>query len=68
MAKSEGKAKKVSQKWRHYEASGDKVDRKNKHCPKCGDGVFLAKHADRMSCGKCGYTESPSKPESESKA
>ena len=25
-------------------------------CPKCGPGVFLAKHKDRTSCGKCGYT------------
>ena len=27
------------------------------YCPKCGDGVFLAEHSDRKSCGKCGYTE-----------
>ncbi|MDD4163069.1 MAG: 30S ribosomal protein S27ae [Methanothrix sp.] len=26
-------------------------------CPRCGNGVFLASHADRQSCGKCGYTE-----------
>ena len=26
-------------------------------CPKCGAGVFLAKHKDRVSCGRCGYTE-----------
>ncbi|VVB66673.1 30S ribosomal protein S27ae [Candidatus Gugararchaeum adminiculabundum] len=26
-------------------------------CPKCGTGVFLAEHADRRSCGKCGYFE-----------
>jgi small subunit ribosomal protein S27Ae len=30
---------------------------KNKTCPKCGPGVFLANHKDRESCGKCGYTE-----------
>ncbi|MGV8090195.1 MAG: 30S ribosomal protein S27ae, partial [Methanothrix sp.] len=23
----------------------------------CGNGVFLADHGDRQSCGKCGYTE-----------
>jgi small subunit ribosomal protein S27Ae len=34
-----------------------KVERKKKHCPKCGPGVFLADHKDRVSCGKCGYTE-----------
>ena len=26
-----------------------------KPCPKCG--ARLAAHKDRMSCGKCGYTE-----------
>jgi len=26
-------------------------------CPKCGPGVFMATHGDRVSCGKCGYTE-----------
>jgi small subunit ribosomal protein S27Ae len=34
-----------------------KIERKRKHCPKCGPGVFLAEHADRASCGRCGYTE-----------
>jgi small subunit ribosomal protein S27Ae len=34
-----------------------KLERKKRHCPKCGPGVFLADHADRTSCGKCGYTE-----------
>ena len=40
-----------------YDVSGDKVARKRRNCPKCGDGVFLADHKDRSSCGKCGYTE-----------
>ena len=26
-------------------------------CPKCGPGVFMATHKDRVACGKCGYTE-----------
>jgi small subunit ribosomal protein S27Ae len=34
-----------------------KIERKKRHCPKCGPGVFLAAHADRTACGKCGYTE-----------
>jgi len=25
-------------------------------CPDCGPGVFLANHANRQSCGRCGYT------------
>ena len=28
-----------------------------KNCPKCGAGVRLAEHANRRSCGKCGYFE-----------
>ncbi len=34
-----------------------RLERKKKHCPKCGPGVFLAEHGNRTSCGKCGYTE-----------
>ncbi|MGM0405889.1 MAG: 30S ribosomal protein S27ae [Thermoplasmatota archaeon] len=40
-----------------YEVDGDELKRKRRNCPKCGDGVFLAVHKDRVSCGKCGYTE-----------
>lgn len=43
--------------WELYEIKDGKVIRKNRICPKCGGGVFLAKHGDRLSCGKCGYTE-----------
>ena len=34
-----------------------------KTCPKCGEGVFLAEHKNRVSCGKCGYTEFKKKEE-----
>ena len=34
---------------------------KNKSCPKCGPGVFMANHGSRSSCGKCGFTEFSSK-------
>ena len=44
-----------------YTISGDKVQRKNKHCPKCGAGTFLAQHANRLVCGKCFYVEYVSK-------
>ena len=40
-----------------FKVEGDKITRLRRHCPKCGDGVFLAEHKDRSSCGKCGYTE-----------
>ena len=55
------KLKKTSKKYKLYEVSGDKLTRKNKFCPKCGPGVFLAKHKDRLTCGKCGYSEVLSK-------
>jgi small subunit ribosomal protein S27Ae len=39
-----------------YKIDGDKLERNRKFCPKC-EGSFLAEHNDRLSCGKCGYTE-----------
>ena len=40
-----------------FKVEGDKITRLRRHCPKCGDGVFLAEHKNRLSCGTCGYTE-----------
>jgi ubiquitin-small subunit ribosomal protein S27Ae len=40
-----------------YEVSGSSIKRKNKTCPRCGDGSFMANHKDRSSCGKCRYME-----------
>jgi len=40
-----------------YSIEGSKITRIRTNCPKCGPGVFLATHADRVSCGRCGYTE-----------
>ena len=40
-----------------FKVEGEQIVRLRRHCPKCGDGVFLAEHKNRMSCGKCGYTE-----------
>ena len=45
----------------HYEVQDGKLVRLRKECPKCGPGVFMARHADRQACGKCGYTEFESK-------
>lgn len=39
------------------DAYDDKGGRKRPVCPKCGPGIFMATHKDRLSCGKCGYTE-----------
>jgi ubiquitin-small subunit ribosomal protein S27Ae len=59
MADKKPAAKKgaASPKSSMYEVKEGKISRKNQSCPRCGDGVFLANHADRLSCGKCGYTE-----------
>ncbi|HIH22082.1 MAG: 30S ribosomal protein S27ae [Candidatus Diapherotrites archaeon] len=54
-AKKEGVKKKT--KSALYETKGDALARKNKFCPKCGAGVFMAEHKDRLACGKCGYAE-----------
>ena len=43
--------------FKEVKVEGDKIHREKPFCPKCGAGVFLAKHADRVSCGRCGYTE-----------
>ncbi|MCI4321054.1 MAG: 30S ribosomal protein S27ae [Thermoplasmata archaeon] len=40
-----------------YSTKGEALVRTHKSCPKCGPGVFLAEHADRRSCGKCGFSE-----------
>ena len=60
MAKEAAK-KKSKGRWKLYQIAGNKIERKNKSCPKCGDGTFMAKHANRMTCGNCHYTEFSSK-------
>jgi len=49
-------AKKKKTKLRSQSYEGGKA--KNRSCPKCGDGFFLAEHKERRVCGKCGYVES----------
>jgi len=41
-----------------YSVEGGELVRKGEFCPEegCREGVFLAVHKDRKSCGKCGYT------------
>ena len=39
----------------HNNYEGGKA--KNRFCPKCGPGVMLADHKDRLYCGKCHYME-----------
>ncbi|MCK9322692.1 MAG: 30S ribosomal protein S27ae [Candidatus Methanomethylophilaceae archaeon] len=55
-AKKEVKSKTCSKK-DAYKVDGNKIVRTKPVCPKCGPGVFMATHKDRVSCGNCGYTE-----------
>jgi len=57
MAKKQKKPKRTSKTQDNYEVSGSELKRKNKSCPKCGAGVFLAQHKNRLTCGKCHYME-----------
>ena len=44
-------------KWSKYAIAEDgTLERKAEHCPNCGPGVFLGVHADRKTCGRCGYS------------
>jgi small subunit ribosomal protein S27Ae len=47
----------LAQTQRLYEIKDTHLERKRKECPKCGTGTYMAEHADRRACGKCGYTE-----------
>ncbi len=54
MAKKQEKKKKPSKKIHELYENGKP---KNPTCPKCGNGVFMADHKDRYTCGRCGYSE-----------
>ena len=40
----------------HYKVEGNRLVRDREHCPECGPGTFMAHHANRKSCGRCGHT------------
>ena len=61
MAAKEKAKKKLKGRWNLYEKKGDKLERKNKSCPKCGQGTFMAKHSNTWTCGACKYVEFLSK-------
>jgi len=50
------KNKPTGKKYKMFKIEGGKVTR-NKNCPRCGPGVFLATGQNRLYCGKCHYTE-----------
>ncbi len=41
---------------KYYKTEGGKLERTSKHCPRCGQGTWLAAHKGRQYCGRCGYT------------
>jgi len=53
-APKKGKGKSQSS---YYKAEGEKLVRSRKFCPKCGPGFFLGEHGNRVTCGRCHYTE-----------
>ena len=58
--KSKGKKPKIARRTNKgpmWTLEGSKVIRNRTHCPKCGPGVHMAEHYDRLHCGKCGYTK-----------
>lgn len=55
--KGKGPAKGEGGKRALYQVEGQGIKRLRRACPKCGPGVFLGEHANRFSCGTCGYTE-----------
>lgn len=42
--------------WTLYRVEGDSATRLRRECPRCGKGYFMGEHADRFTCGNCGYT------------
>lgn len=50
------KNKPASEKWKRYTLTGASIQRA-KACVKCGAGIFMAQHKNRLTCGKCHYTE-----------
>ena len=57
MAKKKPKNHQPSERWKAYKVTGDKLQRIQKACPKCGEGIFLGVHKDRLYCGRCHYVE-----------
>jgi small subunit ribosomal protein S27Ae len=54
--KSKSKHRNV-QIWKKYRVEAGKALMAGKWCPRCGPGVSMAQHRDRIACGRCGYAE-----------
>ena len=58
-AEKEGKRPKSKSKHAKVKMTDRYKDNKlqGRFCPRCGPGVLLAQHKNRVTCGKCGYSE-----------
>ena len=54
MPKKKKNPKKPMQVWKLYNVSGNKVERKNKFCPKCG--AVLVQKTKNFGCPRCNYS------------
>ncbi len=54
--KTEKKKKIEKGVYTHYKVEGDSLARLRPFCERCGPGYFMAEHADRYTCGHCGFT------------
>jgi len=43
--------------YKYFKVDKDSISRTRRNCSRCGKGVFMSKHKDRNTCGKCGLTE-----------
>ncbi|MEM0359838.1 MAG: 30S ribosomal protein S27ae [Candidatus Diapherotrites archaeon] len=55
--KKQKKKKAKMKKSAYYAVKDGRLERKKQTCPKCGPGIFLAEHKDRLVCGNCAYTK-----------
>ncbi|MEM2954552.1 MAG: 30S ribosomal protein S27ae [Candidatus Nanoarchaeia archaeon] len=57
MPKHKHKPGPSTSKYKYYTVESDTLKRIGRICPKCGPAIFMATHANRYHCGRCGYTE-----------
>lgn len=49
--------KKVPGVFSHYKVEKEGLKRLLPFCERCGPGYFMADHANRFTCGHCGFTK-----------
>ena len=54
--KKKPRKRRLNKKWEKYKREDGKL-KKERSCPRCGPGIFLAISKNRSYCGKCAYTE-----------